>query len=88
MPTQFIHSADIPAAEEKNPLMELRAVRLSLAYPQLLKTQLRALYRASIYGNLRIMLPLITTVDQVKQCKSIAKNGAERTARRKYSVQR
>ena len=70
---KLIHSADIPIAEEKNPLMGLRAVRLSLAYPQLLKTQLRALYRASIYGNLRIMLPLITTVDQVKQCKSIAK---------------
>ena len=70
---KLIHSADIPLAEEKNPLMGLRAVRLSLAYPQLLKTQLRALYRASIYGNLRIMLPLITTVDQVKRCKSIAK---------------
>ena len=70
---KIVHAADIPVSEEKNPLMGLRAVRLSLAYPQLLKTQLRALYRASIYGNLRIMLPLITTVDQVKQCKSIAK---------------
>ncbi|MBP3710452.1 MAG: phosphoenolpyruvate--protein phosphotransferase [Treponema sp.] len=69
---KLIHSADIPASEEKNPLMGLRAVRLSLAYPQILKTQLRALYRASVYGNLHIMLPLITSVKQVKQCKEIA----------------
>ena len=48
--------------------MGLRAVRLSLEYPNLLKTQLRALYRASVYGNLRIMLPLITSVDQVTSC--------------------
>lgn len=65
---KLINSVDIPILDEKNPLMGLRAVRLSLAYPNVLKTQLRALYRASIYGNLRIMFPLITSVSQVKQC--------------------
>jgi phosphoenolpyruvate-protein phosphotransferase (PTS system enzyme I) len=69
---KLINSVDIPALAEKNPLMGLRAVRLSLAYPQILKTQLRSLYRASIYGDLRIMLPLITSVEQVNQCKVIA----------------
>ena len=71
---KLITSVDIPLIEEKNPLMGLRAVRLSLAFPQILKTQLRALYRASIYGNLRIMFPLITSVDQVKQCLDIIEN--------------
>ncbi len=65
---KLINSVDLPAIEEKNPLMGLRAVRLSLEYPNILKTQLRALYRASVYGNLEIMFPLITSVDQVKQC--------------------
>lgn len=69
---KFINSVDMPHFVEKNPLMGMRAVRLSLAYPQILKTQLRALYRASIYGNLRIMLPLITSVDQVEQCLQLA----------------
>lgn len=65
------------AKQEKNPLMGLRAIRLSLANPQQLKTQFRALYRASIYGNLKIMLPLITSVDQVKQSLEIAKKARE-----------
>ena len=65
---KLINSVDIPILDEKNPLMGLRAVRLSLAYPNVLKTQLRALYRASVYGNLQIMFPLITSVNQVKEC--------------------
>lgn len=71
---KLIKSANMPVLNEKNPLMGMRAVRLSLAYPQILKTQLRALYRASIYGNLRIMLPLITSTEQVMQCLSIAED--------------
>lgn len=65
---KLINSVDIPLVDEVNPLMGLRAVRLSLAYPNVLKTQLRALYRSSVYGNLKIMFPLITSVDQVKEC--------------------
>lgn len=64
---KLINSVDIPSFYEKNPLMGMRAIRLSLAYPQVLKTQLRALYRASVYGKLRIMLPLITSAEQVEQ---------------------
>ena len=78
---KLINSVDIPVFEEKNPLMGLRAVRLSLACPNVLKTQLRALYRAGVYGNLKIMFPLITSVDQVKQClELIAQVKAELTA--------
>lgn len=64
---KLINSVDIPSFNEKNPLMGMRAIRLSLAYPQVLKTQLKALYRASVYGKLRIMLPLITSAEQVEQ---------------------
>ena len=42
---KLINSVDLPNIEEKNPLMGLRAVRLSLEYPNILKTQLRALYQ-------------------------------------------
>ena len=70
---KLINSVDIPDIEEKNPLMGLRAVRLSLECPNVLKTQLRALYRAGLYGNLRIMFPLITSVDQVTKCKELIK---------------
>ncbi|MCF0242364.1 MAG: phosphoenolpyruvate--protein phosphotransferase [Treponema sp.] len=68
---KIINAVDIPHTEEKNPLMGLRAVRLSLAYPQVFKTQIRALYRSSVYGNLNIMLPLISTTTQVKKCLEI-----------------
>lgn len=65
---KLINSVDIPPLTEKNPLMGMRAIRLCLSYPNLLKTQLRALYRSSVYGKLRIMLPLITTTEQIEQC--------------------
>ncbi len=70
---KLINSVDMPNLEEKNPLMGLRAVRLSLNCPNVLKTQLKALYRAGLYGNLKIMFPLITSVEQVKQCLNIIK---------------
>ncbi|MBQ5998789.1 MAG: phosphoenolpyruvate--protein phosphotransferase [Treponema sp.] len=69
---KLINSVDIPNFEEKNPLMGMRAVRLSLTFPQILKTQFRALYRASVYGDLRIMIPLITSSEQVQECLKIA----------------
>lgn len=68
---KLINSVEFPVLEEKNPLMGLRAVRLSLKCPNVLKTQLRALYRASVYGNLEIMFPLISSYCQVKQCMEL-----------------
>lgn len=70
---KLIDIDEIPRVDEKNPIMGLRAIRLSLKYPHLFKTQLRALFRASAYGDLRIMLPLITDVAQVEAAKSMIK---------------
>ena len=52
---------------EENPALGLRAIRLCLTRPELFKTQLRALYRASVYGNLGIMFPMITSVSEVEE---------------------
>ena len=70
---KLVASKDLPVLNEKNPLMGLRAIRLSLYSPKVFRTQLRALYRASVYGNLKIMLPLITDVSQVETVLGIAK---------------
>ncbi|MBQ8680798.1 MAG: phosphoenolpyruvate--protein phosphotransferase [Treponema sp.] len=71
---KIISSLDVQhsSSEEKNPLMGLRAIRLTLANPSLLRTQLRALYRASVFGNLKIMIPLVTSVEQVEEVLAFA----------------
>lgn len=56
---------------EENPAMGLRALRISLARPDFFRTQLRALYRASAYGKLGIMFPMITSVWEVREVKKI-----------------
>ncbi len=58
-------------SEEENPALGLRAVRLCLTKPDLFKTQLRALYRASVFGKLNIMVPMITGVEDVRKVKSL-----------------
>lgn len=70
---KVVESKDILSPSEKNPLMGLRAIRHSLYYPQVFRTQLRALYRASVYGDLRIMLPLITDISQISTVEGIIK---------------
>lgn len=57
--------------KEENPALGFRAIRICLERPEIFKTQLRALYRASVYGNLGIMFPMITSVDEVEQIKKI-----------------
>lgn len=57
--------------EEDNPALGYRAVRICLTRPDIFKTQLRALYRASAFGNIAIMIPMITSVWEVKKCKEI-----------------
>ncbi len=56
---------------EENPAMGLRAIRICLTNLEIFKTQLRALYRASIFGNLSIMYPFITSVEEIKEIKKI-----------------
>ena len=57
--------------KEDNPALGFRAIRICLARPEIFKTQLRALYRASVYGNLGIMFPMITSVNEVKKIKKL-----------------
>lgn len=58
-------------ADEVNPFLGLRAIRLCFKELELFKTQLRAILRASVYGNTYIMFPMISNVDEVRQAKKI-----------------
>ena len=57
--------------KEDNPALGYRAIRICLKQPDIFKTQLRALLRAAVYGNLSIMYPMITSVEEVKQIYAI-----------------
>lgn len=57
--------------KEENPALGFRAIRICLSRPDIFKTQLRALYRASVYGNLGIMFPMITSVSEVEKILKI-----------------
>lgn len=58
-------------ANEDNPAMGYRAIRICLNEPEIFKTQLRAIYRASYYGPISVMYPMIISVDEVRQIKAI-----------------
>lgn len=67
--------------KEENPALGYRAIRICLTRPEIFKTQLRALYRASVYGNLGIMFPMITSVSEVEQILEICKGVREELAK-------
>lgn len=56
---------------EENPALGLRAIRLGLQRPELLKTQLRALYRAGVYGSLLVMYPMVTSVEELRRLREL-----------------
>ena len=58
--------------KEDNPALGYRAIRICLTRPEIFRTQLRALFRASAYGNLAIMYPMIISVDEVRKIKKIS----------------
>lgn len=58
-------------AEETNPALGYRAIRICLKQPDLFKAQLRAIYRASAFGNISIMFPMITSLSEVRKIKEI-----------------
>lgn len=58
-------------AHEENPAMGLRAIRICLTRPEVFKTQLRALFRASAYGNIAIMYPMIISVEEVRRIQEM-----------------
>jgi phosphotransferase system enzyme I (PtsI) len=73
---KFTHTSGL-ATQEKNPFLGLRSVRLCLRNLPLFKTQLRAILRASVHGDVRIMFPMISTVMELRQCKSILREVQE-----------
>lgn len=60
--------------KEENPALGVRAIRICLNRPEVFRTQLRALYRASVYGKIAIMFPMITSVWEVKECRRACKS--------------
>lgn len=62
---------------EENPALGYRAIRICLTQPEIFKTQLRALLRAAVYGNISVMYPMITSVEEVKQIYQIVEEVKE-----------
>ena len=73
--------------EEENPALGYWAIRICLTRPEIFKTQVKALFRVSVYGNLSIMYPMITSVEEVKRIQLIEKK-SRRSWRLPNSIQR
>jgi phosphotransferase system enzyme I (PtsI) len=73
-------------AESANPALGLRAIRLALKEPKLLETQLSAILRAGAHGPVRILLPMISSVSQVRAVRSILARVVTRLKRRKVPI--
>jgi phosphotransferase system enzyme I (PtsI) len=71
--------------EEQNPFLGKRALRLSFEDPVTFKTQLRAALRASVYGNLRIMFPMVASMDDLRRAKAIVEETQEELAEKAIS---
>lgn len=61
----------LPMKNESNPFLGLRAIRLCLNHPEIFETQLRAILRASVYGTIQIMFPMISCMEELNQAKAI-----------------
>ncbi|MBX7106095.1 MAG: phosphoenolpyruvate--protein phosphotransferase [Gemmataceae bacterium] len=66
-----------PVSEEQNPALGVRSVRLCLQNLPLFKTQLRAIFRAAVHGDIRILFPMITTMRELRRCKLLLKEVKE-----------
>ncbi|KRK86810.1 phosphoenolpyruvate--protein phosphotransferase [Lentilactobacillus sunkii] len=75
---------DVP--EEANPFLGYRAIRMSLDKPDIFRTQLRALLRASAFGNLSVMFPMITTINELKKAKNVMNQERIKLIREKVPV--
>lgn len=73
-------------ADSPNPALGLRAIRLSLKEPKLLEVQLAAILRAGAFGPVRILLPMISTVSQIRQVRKIMAKVVKRLRRRKIKI--
>lgn len=62
---------------ERNPVLGCRSIRFCLRHPEIFRTQMRALLRATVLGDVRVMLPLVTTVMELRQAKTLIRNVME-----------
>jgi phosphotransferase system enzyme I (PtsI) len=79
-------SLDHHMGQSTNPALGLRAIRLSLKERSLLETQLAAILRASVHGPVRILLPMISSVGEVRQVREVLTAVAKRLRRRKIDI--
>lgn len=79
---KFVSHLEIPM--EMNPLMGRRAIRFCLARPDIFKTQLRGILRASIYGNLKIMYPMISGLTELRQANEILQEVMQELTKNAY----
>jgi phosphoenolpyruvate-protein phosphotransferase (PTS system enzyme I) len=65
------------ASDEINPALGLRAIRYCLKRPDIFKTQLRAILRAAAFGNVRILIPMISSLDEIRETKKLLREAAD-----------
>jgi len=78
----------VPLSQELNPFLGLRAIRLCLEYPEIFRRQMRAILRASIYGRIKIMFPMVSSVEEVRAAKAMLRQIQEECARHRIAYDR
>ena len=73
---------DLP--DEMNPFLGYRAIRLCLAQPDIFRPQLRALLRASVYGKLNIMFPMVATIKEFRDAKAMLLEEKKKVMKLRY----
>ncbi len=68
----------MPKSVEENPALGLRAIRYSLKYIDFFTSQIRAVLRAAVYGEIRLMLPMISSIDEILEVKNVIENEKKR----------
>ncbi len=76
----------LPPTQEENPALGIRGIRMCFEYPEIFKTQLRAIYRASVYGNLHMMFPMVSSLWELKKAKEICENVRNQLVTEGYCV--
>jgi phosphotransferase system enzyme I (PtsI) len=68
---------------EQNPFLGFRSIRLSLEYPEMFTSQVRAIFRASSHGNIRLMLPMVSNLEELRKAKELIRGVKESVEREK-----